>query len=258
MCLIVLAWQIDPAFDLLLAANRDEFHARPTEPAHWWRTPEGLFAGRDRQAGGAWCGADRQGRFAAVTNVREPAAPAGPRSRGALVRDYFAQNGSAADWAEYVAATGAEYAPFNLLVGDRERLYFVSNRDTAGPRRVEPGILAVSNGHWGEHWPKTERARHKLQTCIAEADRSADSLLALLWDAEPAPPEALPDTGIPQAHEHFLSPMFIRGERYGTRASTVIRRRRVRDLQFDECGFDQTGEPVHRIQQHWSLEPCST
>ncbi len=155
MCLIAFAWQAHPRHALVIAANRDEFHQRPTEAAHWWQTPHGLFAGRDIQAGGAWCGIDVLGRFAAVTNVREPAAGGELKSRGWLVRDYFDQPGGAHDWAERVAADGGAFGPFNLLIGDRESLWFVSNRGRVRQRELTPGVHAISNGHWGDHWPKT-------------------------------------------------------------------------------------------------------
>ncbi len=255
MCLIVMAWQVEPSCPLVLAANRDEFHERPTEAAHWWHTPSDLFAGRDLRSGGTWCGADARGRVAAVTNVREPGAGPGTelRSRGALVADYFATEASARAWAEHVVDIGAAYGPFNLLVADRARLCFVSNRDSAGVRDLSPGIFAVSNGHWGEHWPKTERAERGMARLIDEETPEAEPLFQLLADTEPAPENKLPDTGIPREHERFLSPPFIAGEHYGTRASTVIRRHADGVVDFHERGFAQCGQPVHRIHQSWSV-----
>lgn len=255
MCLIVMAWQVDPTCPLVLAANRDEFHERPTEAAHWWAAPAGLFAGRDLRSGGTWCGADTRGRVAAVTNVREPGADAtsAARSRGALVADFFAGDTDARGWAEHVAGIGADYGPFNLLVADRSRLCFVSNRDSAGVRDLPPGVFAISNGHWGERWPKTERAEHGMKRELAAGTPAPEALFALLADPEPAADPELPDTGIPREHERFLSPPFITGEHYGTRASTVIRRYAQDSLDFHERGFAHAGQPVHRIHQSWSI-----
>lgn len=253
MCLIVVAWQVDDTYPLLFAANRDEFHERPTDAAHWWDLPAGLFAGRDLLSGGTWCGADRRGRVAAVTNVREPGTPTAPCSRGALVADYFASDMDASGWARHVTEIGSDYGPFNLLVADRERLCFVSNRDVAGVRDLPSGIWAVSNGHWGEHWPKTERAARHLAQRIDAGRCDADSLFELLADTEPAPDTELPDTGVPREYERFLSPIFIRGEHYGTRAATVIRQDAEGTIDFHERGFDHTGQPVHRIHQSWSV-----
>lgn len=251
MCLIVLAWQVDNAYPLLFAANRDEFHERPTDAAHWWDSPAGLFAGRDLCSGGTWCGADKRGRVAAITNVREPGTPSAPCSRGALVADFFASNENALGWARHVAGIGSVYGPFNLLVADRERLCFISNRDVAGVRDLPRGIWAVSNGHWGERWPKTESAAWRLERRIEMDHCDADGLFELLADVEPAPDSELPDTGVPREHERFLSPIFIRGEHYGTRASTVIRQSTDGMIDFHERGFDHAGQSVHRIHQSW-------
>ncbi|RJS92556.1 NRDE family protein [Salinisphaera sp. Q1T1-3] len=258
MCLIVVAWQTDPEFDLIVAANRDEFHDRPARSAYWWPSVPGLFAGQDCVAGGAWCGAGHDGRFAAVTNVRDTAAPMGRRSRGGLVRDYFINDLDAGSWASRVQASGNEYAPFNLLIGDRRGLYFVSNRDETPPRRLPSGIWAISNGHWGQRWPKTERATAAMDHALKADRHDPESLLALLYDDRPAPEAELPDTGIDRTRERFLSSIFIRSPQYGTRAATVIRRRPDRSVEFTEQGFDRTGQPVHRVQQTWLIETCST
>lgn len=258
MCLIVVAWQADSSCPLILAANRDEFHERPTEAAHWWPMRPALFAGRDLRAGGTWCGADVRGRIAAVTNVREPGATGAtePRSRGALVADYFASGMSARGWAEHVARIGAAYGPFNLLVADRASLCFVSNRDSAGVRDLPSGIFAVSNGHWGERWPKTERAEQGMARLLAEQHPATGPLFELLSDTEPATEAELPDTGLPREQERFLSSPFIVGEHYGTRASTVIRCHADGMIDFHERGFAHAGQPVHRIRETWSARGC--
>lgn len=258
MCLIVLAWRCYPAFPLLLAANRDEEHARPTEAAHWWSSPAGLFGGRDARAGGTWCGADRHGRFATVTNVRDPGAAAGERSRGALVRDYFAGRASAHAWARRVWAGGGAYSPFNLLVGDEEQLWFVSNHGDDAPRAIEPGVWAVSNGHWGDAWPKTTRAKRALRARLNSDHVTAGDLLQLLTDTYQPADDALPATGVSLTTERVLAPIFIVGERYGTRASTVLRRDRHGGVDFYERGFDRAGRARHFIEQHWTVDRCST
>ena len=258
MCLIAVAWQTHARYDLLLAANRDEFHARPTTPAHVWADPAGLVAGRDETAGGAWCGADATGRFAAVTNIRDPQAGAAGASRGALVRDYFYAGTSAREWAAHVAAVGHEYGPFNLLVGDRNTLFHVANRGASGPRLIRPGVVAISNGHWGDRWPKTEAASARLRRHIAADDCAPESLLGLLHDTDRAAVADLPDTGIDRQSEHFLSAMFIQSPAYGTRAATALRRDHAGHVDLTEQGFDPAGQAVHRVQHNWSIETRST
>ncbi|GAB3672842.1 NRDE family protein [Salinisphaera aquimarina] len=251
MCLIAFAWQVAADRPLVVTANRDEFHARATAAAQWWDTPAGLFAGRDLEAGGAWCGMDRQGRFAAVTNVREPAAAGVRLSRGWLVRDYFASSESAAGWADRIPAGAQAYGPFNLLIGDLDTLWFVSNRGDVRRTRLRPGVHAISNGHWGDHWPKTERAQTRLRALIERDAFDAQAGFELLADADPAATETLPDTGIGPEHERFLSSLFIQSPRYGTRASTVITRRIDGRVDFHEHGFDADAAIDHRVHEHW-------
>ncbi|MDA3920362.1 MAG: NRDE family protein [Salinisphaera sp.] len=258
MCLIVFAWQQCVNFDVVLAANRDEFHARPAAAAHWWADATGLFGGRDLQAGGAWCAAGRDGRFAAVTNVREPVMTPGRYSRGRLVRDYLAgAETTAASWAEQIDTAGADYSPFNLLIGDAGQLWFVSNRGHSRRRLLGPGIYAVSNGHWGEHWPKTDRAEHALRDLMARSQPDVDPLFNILADRQLPPGDALPNTGVDRAHEEFLSPIFIAGEQYGTRASTVLRRAVDGRMDYHERSFDSDARPTHRVDDQWFWNPDS-
>jgi len=254
MCLIVLAWQVHRQHGLIVAANRDEFHERPTEAAQWWQKPAGMFAGRDARAGGAWCAADRDGRFAAVTNVREAAPDQDLRSRGWLVRDYFQQAATARDWADRIYHQGHAYRPFNLLVGDLDSLWFVSNRGTTRCRELRPGIYAISNGHWGEHWPKTDLAETRLAQQVAGDRFSPAAAFELLADTDAAPEAELPDTGIGPVRERFLSSLFIRSAQYGTRASTVITRDHQGALDFHERGFAADSAIVHRVHEHWMLD----
>ncbi|MCP1344019.1 NRDE family protein, partial [Halomonas sp. FL8] len=72
MCLIVFDWRPGSPTPLRLAANRDEFYDRPTAPLARWQDAPEIVAGRDLRAGGSWLGVHRQGRMAAVTNVRAP------------------------------------------------------------------------------------------------------------------------------------------------------------------------------------------
>ena len=252
MCLIAFAWRAHSRFDLLVAANRDEFHERPARAAHWWPRPAGLFAGRDERAGGAWCGAGRDGRFAAVTNVREPGARAGDWSRGVLVRDYFSAAYSARQWVDWVSAHDRWFAPFNLLVGDRETLWFASNRGRVRALELRPGVHAISNGHWGDHWPKTERAGAGLRAYLSAGRVDPEPLFALMAEAEPAAVPDLPDTGIGVERERFLSPLFIQSRDYGTRATTVIRRSAA-GADFHERAYDPAAQAIHAVDESWMI-----
>lgn len=221
MCTLLLAWQVDPARPLIVAANRDEFRARPTAPARFWPEAPQLLAGRDLQAGGTWLGVTRQGRFAALTNVREPGvlpAPGAP-SRGRLVVDFLC--GRLAP-AVYLAGLDAEaYAGFNLVVGEGEALWYLSNR-AGEPRPVPPGVHDVSNAGLDTPWPKVQRGRARLGELVGTGTASPEALLDLLADERVAPDAELPDTGVGLEMERLLSPLFLAGPVYGTCSSTAL------------------------------------
>lgn len=239
MCLLAVAWQYHPDLPLIVAGNRDEFHGRATRPAQFWPDAPDVLAGRDEQAGGTWLGITRNGRFAAVTNVREAQAATGRRSRGDLTADFLRGDESAAVAAERAVTEGADYSGFNLLLADREHLYYASNRDPDSPRRLEPGIHALSNHLLETPWPKLLRLRENLRDALTEHVET-QRLLEVLDDRRPAPPERLPDTGLPMELERRLSAPFVVGEEYGTRSSTVVLGGRER-IWFRERRFTPEG-----------------
>lgn len=239
MCLIALAWRMHPRYRLILAANRDEFHARPTLPLAEWEDAPQIVGGRDALHGGSWL-ALRGRRLAAVTNVRRPPEQGG-RSRGDLVADFVRGDADAAAAMRSLAHEAARYRPFNLLVHDGEDLAFASNFSDAadsdiasGPgfatRTLHPGIHGVSNGALDAPWPKTAMLTTTLGDWVASsaaalsADRvpNLEPVFAALADTTVAADDRLPDTGIGLERERFLSPAFIAHPTYGTRASTVV------------------------------------
>ena len=238
MCLVALAWRASERYPLVLAANRDERHARPTLAAGWWPDRPRVFAGRDLVANGGWLGVDRSGRLAAVTNVRDPAARAGKRSRGELVADYLGGTEPIGELLPRVAARGDDYGPFNLLLLDRFELVYHSNRAPAA--RLEAGIHALGNAPLGTDWPKIRTAEVGMQAALAEENPAA-RLLELLAYREPALAE----------DERYRAALFIEGATYGTRSSTVILVSAAGELSFTERSFDArgrlTGEVVERF-----------
>jgi uncharacterized protein with NRDE domain len=225
MCLIALALDAHPSYRLVVAANRDEFYARPTAPAGWWADAPHVLAGRDLREGGTWMGVTRGGRVAAVTNYRDPglAQQAGAPSRGALVADFLRGSVDAEAYAHHQAGRAASYNGFNLLVGDDGGFFYVSNR-TEGVRRLEPGVYGLSNALLDTPWPKVLRAKRAMADVLAAAE--GEGWDAALWEALAdrviAADDALPDTGVGAERERLLSPPFIRTDVYGTRASTVL------------------------------------
>lgn len=251
MCVLAFAWKTHATFPLVLAGNRDEFHARPTAPAGWWVEHPDLVAGRDLQAGGTWMGATRTGRFAVVTNFREPGGDSGEHSRGDLVRDFLVTAMAPADWSPGVDTSA--YGGFNLifgqLLGERPELHFLSNRVPA-PTPLPPGVYGLSNHGLDTPWPKLVKAREGLRACLADDEPDLDSLFDVLGDRRQAADDALPDTGVPSDWERLLSAVFITSPVYGTRSSTVISFAAGGTAMLEERAFDAAGDPagVSRIE----------
>jgi uncharacterized protein with NRDE domain len=221
VCLIAIAWRARRDLPLLVAANRDEWRERPAKPAHWWPEHPDLLAGRDLQAGGTWMGVTRGGRFAAVTNFRDPSDKRSmARSRGTLVTEFLVGRDSPARFLSNLSARAHEYNGFNLIVGDGASLFYFGSRE-GQPRAIEPGVHALSNHLLDEPWPKVVAARLAMEVALAD-DEPTGVLFDLLSDASTPPDEALPKTGVGLDWERRLASALITGVDYGTRASTVL------------------------------------
>src|SRR5699024_7276234 len=234
MCTILFAWQTDPKRPFLAAANRDEFHQRPTQTARWQGD---IFCGIDLRAGGTWMGIHRQGRFAAVTNFREPALSAGERSRGDLAISFLRSHISPANFCRELEHTQMEYGPFNLLVSDGKSLWYMSNRGAA-PRALEPGFYGLSNGLINDPWPKVTAGVAALRQHF-NADNS--QLFTLLKNNHQAADEELPDTGVGIDMERMVAPLFIQAGEYGTRSSAVVRLDAAGEWRMAEQSWDSEG-----------------
>lgn len=193
----------------------------------------GILAGRDLKDGGTWMGVTASGRFAALTNFRDPrSVKPGAPSRGSLVRDFLESTASPCEYSQALSERMADFNGFNLLVGDREALWWVSNRGGA-PMAVTPGIHGLSNGLLDEPWPKVARAKARLDKAAASSFDEAP-LWALLADDAAAADDELPDTGVGLDWERRLSPALIRGARYGTRSSAILKMRADGSFRFSE------------------------
>ncbi|MFK7912533.1 MAG: NRDE family protein [Pseudomonadales bacterium] len=218
--MILVAYRVRQDLPLVIAANRDEFYARPTASAHFWHGSARMLAGKDLEAGGTWLGVNERGRFAAVTNVGEPP-PAEPKaSRGALVQDFLSED---VGCAEYVAGiSGERYRGFNLLVWDGEELLYTSNR--APTRALAPGYYGLANASLDEDRHKVDRGRSALQRCLETGtDDLTSRLTNLLADSEPpAESEGREIPGRSAAELQAMGACFITGSDYGTRASSAV------------------------------------
>lgn len=226
MCLIALAWRHHPRYPLVLIANRDEFHGRPSAPAGFHADSPDVYGGRDLEKGGGWLQVSTRRRLAAVTNVRVGRAPEpAMRSRGELVHRCVRDTGPALP--AWLPDTASDFGRFNLLAWDGDDLQFAGNHPGYHSQRVAPGLHRLSNASLDDDWPKARRAESVLAEWLASEDANAStpvltSLFAVLAERNQADDAELPDTGVGIELERMLSSPFIVGERYGTRSSTIV------------------------------------
>src|SRR4051812_17701838 len=275
MCLLVISWQVHPRYRLVVAANRDEFHERPTERMARWPAPDEIIAGRDLRAGGTWLGIDRRRRFGIVTNFRELQRPApGAPSRGNLIPDYLRNPAPVTQYIQNLEPVADQYSGFNLLLTDHaepadradpghrtdvghhrsqsghradsasgDSLWYVSNRAPQFAQSLPPGIYGLSNELLDTPWPKLQRVRQRFDALINQADTiPEEALFAILADPTQAGvDDSLPDTGLSREWEQLLSSPFISNGEYGTRCSTLVRIDETGALTLNERRFGPQG-----------------
>ena len=211
MCLILLAWRVPGRHPLVVAANRDEFHARPAAPAAFWDDQPTILAGRDLEARGTWMGISRGGKFAAVTNYRGGTEPRAAQSRGSLVTAFLISDQPPAEYIGEVRQKAASYSGFNLLASDGAELWWMSNRDSE-PRRLEPGIYGLGNLLIDS--PDVEPRKRRFEDALASG-AAVEPLFSVLAEAR------------------IVDPV------YGTRCSTVFFGRRYVERSFAPDGTEQ-------------------
>ena len=258
MCLIYVAWRHHPRYRLVVAANRDEFHARPALSAHWWDDTPGILAGRDLEAGGTWLGVASGGRFAAITNYLGPSVRlAGAPSRGTLVSEFLTGDASAPTYLGRIVGQGHRYNGFSLLAMDGDMLAFASNR-SRGVLRLAPGLYGLSNHLLDTPWPKVTEGKEELKRLLAEPDVRIPDLLALLAAADSRIVEAPgADMGSDSGRMRWRSSRFILGSDYGTRTSTVVRLDAEGAGVFVERSFDSHGTAVGDVAFELGMDGAS-
>ena len=250
MCLILVAWRAHPDYPLVVAANRDEFYRRRTASADFWTESPQVLAGRDLEAGGTWLGITRTGRFAGLTNFRDPGSHrADAPSRGKLVADFLTGNAGIDAYLDSLEA--AAYNGFNLLLGDGNRLVAFSNV-TGERHELAPGVYGLSNALLDTPWPKVGAGKTALTDALAPLpDETA--LFHLLRDDSVHPDHVLPATGVPLEWERLLSAAFIRSPGYGTRCSTIVKVGSDGAATFDERSWQPGGQAGERRRYRFSL-----
>jgi uncharacterized protein with NRDE domain len=254
VCLLVLAWNAHPRYRLVVAANRDEYHDRPSAPLGRWPSAAEILAGQDLRAGGTWLGIDRGRRFGIVTNFRDlMRAPPEAPSRGALIPSYLTGVSAPGDYLTALEPEAAAYGGFNLLLADGESLWYASNRGAPFARALSPGIHGLSNEQLDTPWPKLLRVRRAFEAWLRGGGSVDDGeLFALLADRTQASEEDLPNTGVSPEWERILSSPFVLNPTYGTRCSTVVAIEPagacfLAERRFDPSGA-RSGETGYRLQ----------
>ncbi|PKN19994.1 MAG: hypothetical protein CVU71_06420 [Deltaproteobacteria bacterium HGW-Deltaproteobacteria-6] len=243
MCLILFAYNVHPSYRLILAANRDEFYDRPSTPADFWTKNPQVLAGIDLKEKGTWLGVTREGKFAAITNYRDPAswkdqAP----SRGKLVSRYLTGSSAADKYLQKIAPQAQNYNGFNMLLGDANELFVYSNRGEL--QKLSAGIYGLSNRLLDTPWPKVRRGTKLLKAALPQKGaRLEEALFAVLTDCHVPQDAHLPDTGVDLEWERILSPIFIASPVYGTRSSTILLIGKNRRIKFVEKVYNGKPEP---------------
>jgi uncharacterized protein with NRDE domain len=257
MCLLIFAHQVDPRYRLVLAANRDEFHARPTAPSTFWPEHPDLLAGRDLEQGGTWMGITRAGRFAAITNYRDPArtSPA-PRSRGELPLDYLTGDLDPQSYLLGLRERTQEYAGFNLLVGDGDSLWYLTNslaHQACVPQCLEPGLYGLSNARLDTPWPKVVLGKRRLRALLENNEIDHEDLARVVGDRQLADLEDLRRQGLGNDMDQVLSAQFITAGSYGTRSSTTLWSDRQGVVRWRESSFDESGKLAGHCEESFRL-----
>ena len=240
MCLVVLAFKQSAEYPLIVLGNRDEFHSRPTQNAQRWPDKPDIVGGRDLQAGGTWLALNRNGRFATVTNFRDAKLERpGLRSRGHLVTDFLASELAPLDFLRQV--DGSAYAGFNLLLADRRRLAYLSNRG-GELQELPAGIYGLSNATLDTPWDKVVRSKAALSSLLEQGHTNETHLLEILNDRRKGPVEEVSTERLSFSKAHALTAPFIALPDYGTRCSTVVLAKNTGEFRFLERRFDADGE----------------
>lgn len=237
MCLINLQFRKHPTYKLIIAANRDEFYGRPAASAHYWTDEPHILAGRDLTGMGTWLGVTKKGRIAALTNFRDPTnLESGHLSRGAVVKNFLAGTASPIEYLKTIDPK--QYAGFNLIIGDAEKLVYYNNIQEES-YEIPPGTHGLSNHFLNTPWPKVIKGKERLASYMAETKKAdLQKIFTMLMDDEHAPDTHLPDTGVGLDLERMLSPMFIKTPDYGTRSATVVLVTHDNTLTFAERNYE--------------------
>ncbi|MFZ4452344.1 NRDE family protein [Salibacterium aidingense] len=254
MCLIVIAYNAHPDYPLIVAANRDEFYDRPALPLHRWPGSP-VIAGKDMNKGGTWMGATKSGRFAAITNVRDPGETTAEKSRGEIVKG-FLESENKENFLERLNNRQLEFGGYNFIGGDTGSLLYATNQEEKVQTTLGNGIYGISNAYLDTPWPKVVKTKSRLRHLLNhKADKlSPETLFDILSDEKEADDDTLPDTGVGYSLEKKLSPAFIKMSGYGTRSQTVLFISNKNEGTMEEKTYLENGRLKEHTTLNWNLE----
>ncbi len=255
MCILFIAVNEHKDFPLIVAANRDEFFQRPTSQSDFWFENTDILAGRDLQAGGTWMGINKNGRFSALTNVRDPhKIDPNANTRGELVTNFINGQQSNQAYLNQLVDSKDNYNGYNLLFGDWHDLWVYNNHQDK-VEKLGNGVFGLSNADLNSPWPKINKGVNNLREyCQLDHPIDEDILFALLRDDTQAEDDILPKTGVPIEWERRLSSIFIKSEEYGTRSSTLLKIDTQNRLSWQERTFDNKGNVFATKNYQFSMK----
>jgi uncharacterized protein with NRDE domain len=217
VCTLIILRRPGHAWPVLLAANRDELAGRPARPPgrHWPDRPY-VVGGLDLEAGGSWLAVNDDGVVAAVLNRRGSLGPLpGKRSRGELVLDALDHADANQAALALAALEPSAYRPFNLIVADAERGFWLRHAGDGAIRLLElpDGLSVIDAGELNDPTSaRLARIRFRFEAVPApepELNRwqSWESLLGERGDPGDDPRDGL---------------CIVTDGAYGTRSSAVL------------------------------------
>ncbi len=250
MCILFFAINQHPEYPVIICANRDEFHQRPTQSMHWWPNDE-VLAGKDLQAGGTWLGLSKQGRFSALTNFRQPhLIDKNKQSRGDLVLQALAKQDD--EMGHLLTTTSSLYNGFNLVFGELNNLTCFDNVSQKH-QALHSGFHSLCNGALDDIWPKMALGQANLATAINDTPLDINKLFTLMKSDQQAQTEHLPKTGVPLSWEQLLSSIFIVSPEYGTRTTNIITLDNEGNIDIYDQSYNEQGECTQT--QSFSIAP---
>ena len=256
MCLIALSvekskdWNGKESYFFKIIANRDEYHERKTTVMHWWSNKE-ILAGKDEEAGGTWLGTNREGKFGAITNLKENSAIKYDSSRGALVTDFLESNLSAKAYLKEIEPVMENYAGFNLIVGDKKGLFYLCNR-LEGIFFISEGVHALGNLTLNSSTKKVEAIKHDLNDILHEGFSAEKGFNVMKKEYGNLHEKTKKELQVRDGEE--IPYRFIRSPIYGTRCTTVFSSHPSGEINISELSYHKEGIEGTSVEFSFNLK----